>query len=66
MTGSLALLVIIGGWVLTAMALYWIVRLAVSHGVQDAARAGAAPRHPDDAPQVSDVIWRQHDRYGDA
>ena len=48
--------------VVAIVVLYWIIRLAVSHGVQDAARslqpaAGGG--------QVSEVIRRQRARYGD-
>jgi hypothetical protein len=42
--------------------LYWLIRLGVSHGVQDAARH-LAPT-PAQA-QVADVIRRQRKRYGD-
>lgn len=48
--------------VVAIVVLYWIVRLAVSHGVQDAARA----QQPAAAGgQVSEVIRRQRARHGD-
>lgn len=47
----------------TLYVLYWIIRLGVSHGVQDAARKHQhTPAAP---PPVSDVIRRQRARYGD-
>ena len=42
--------------------LYWIIRLAVSHGVQDAARA---QRPAASGGHVSEVIRRQRARHGD-
>ena len=46
----------------TLYVLYWIIRLGVSHGVQDAARK---QQHTPSTPSVSDVIRRQRARYGD-
>lgn len=48
--------------VVAVVVLYWIIRLAVSHGVQDAARA---PQPPPPAGQLSAVIRRQRARYDD-
>ena len=42
--------------------LYWLIRLGVSHGVQDAARQLA--QEPA-AGRVSETIRRQRARYGD-
>lgn len=48
--------------VVVVVALYWIIRLAVSHGVQDAARAQPPAAG---VGQVSEVIRRQRARHGD-
>ncbi|KRF34351.1 hypothetical protein [Nocardioides sp. Soil805] len=44
------------------VALYWIIRLAVSHGVQDADRS---LHHAAAGAQVSEVIRRQRARHDD-
>ena len=44
-----------------AFALYWIIRLAVRHGIQDTRRAGRAQ---DSAPGVRQTIDRQQATYG--
>jgi hypothetical protein len=48
--------------VMVLYVLYWIIRLGVSHGVQDAARK---QQDTPATPPVSDVIRRQRARYGD-
>jgi hypothetical protein len=47
--------------VVAIVVLYGIIRLAVSHGVQDAARSVQPPA----GGGVSEVIRRQRARYGD-
>jgi hypothetical protein len=54
-------LFVLVGWILTAVVLYWIVRLAVSHGMQDAMSSRAATRPP--TPKVGEVIRRQQSWY---
>ena len=41
--GWLVLLVPLVGWVLAAVALYWVVRLGVRHGMLDARRRERGP-----------------------
>jgi len=62
MTGLLFVLVVVP--VVTALcvlAVYWIIRLAVSHGIQDARRAEGTARAVAD---VSETIRRQRATYG--
>ena len=62
MTGLLFVLVVVPvAAMLSVLALYWIIRLAVSHGIQDARRAEGAARA---VAGVSDTIRRQRATYG--
>ena len=62
MTGLLFALVIVPvATVLSALAVYWVIRLAVSHGIQDARRAEGAARA---VAGVSETIRRQRATYG--
>jgi hypothetical protein len=62
MTGLLFVLVVVPVVAaLSVLALYWVIRLAVSHGIQDARRAEGTARA---VAGVSETIRRQRATYG--
>ena len=56
-----ALLLVLLMWAVVAFALYWIIRLAVRHGVEDARRVTRAESA---AVGVRETIRRQRATYG--
>ena len=58
-----ALLFFVLLYLLAAFALYWIIRLAVRHGVQDVERDARTTRS---SARVSETIRRQRATYGGA
>ena len=56
-----ALLLVLLMWAVVAFALYWIIRLAVRHGIEDARRVTRVDRS---AVAVSETIRRQRATYG--
>jgi hypothetical protein len=62
MTGLLFVLVVVPVVAaLSVLALYWVIRLAVGHGIQDARRAEGTARA---VAGVSETIRRQRATYG--
>lgn len=62
MTGLLFVLVVVpAAAALSVLALYWVIRLAVSHGIQDARRAEGTAQA---VAGVSETIRRQRATYG--
>jgi cytochrome c biogenesis protein CcdA len=61
MSGAGALLLVLFAWALGAFALYWVIRLAVRHALEDARRLERVERS---ATGVSETIRRQRATYG--
>lgn len=60
--GSLeALLLVVITWSVVVAALYWVIRLAVRHGIQDTQRHARADRA---VAEVAETIRRQQATYG--